>query len=141
VKLILKFADDAPPTAAALELAIKMIAERAGLTVPAEATVVIEDAAAIGAYPLSQAVSMNGDVCWFASYQKLLDEIIARTAAELKAAGLDEGEETLERQTYILLRRKLLHWPPEKVQELVDIIIPLLNDIVHDLTHHHHEEE
>lgn len=137
MKIIWKAVDDAPPPKAAIEWGVRAMAERAGMVVPDDSTILIDGEFVLGSYPLVVAAGPDDELCWFVDYDRLLDELASRTDAEMRAAGEDPTEGSLERQIYRLLRRKLIHWPEDQVRELRGVILPIINEVVHELTHDH----
>jgi hypothetical protein len=140
VKIIWKAPDDAPPSKGAIEWAVREIAARAHLVIPNDTTIVLDNNFIIGSYPLVQAVAPDGDICWFVDYDRVLDELVERTDAEMRAAGEDPTDPNLERQIYRLVRRQLMHWPEEQVKEVISVIMPIINETIAESEHNHDED-
>ncbi len=138
MKLIWKAPDDALPTKRAIEWAIRSIAAKANIDVPDDATVTLDNEFILGSYPLVQAIGPDGDTCWFVQYERVLDELIERTDSEMRAAGEDPADSTdFRRQIWRLVRRQLVHWPQEMVDELNSVLVPILNEVIADIEDHH----
>lgn len=141
MKIIWKAPDDAPPPKGAIEWAVRVIAQKAGLVVPEDATIVLDNEFVVGSYSLVQAVGPDDEICWFVQYERVLDELIERTDAEMRAAGEDPSADDFERQVYRLVRRQLIHWPEEQVRELRAVLIPIMNEMLHNIMHEGHDHE
>ena len=132
MNLVWKAEDPSPLPKAAVEIGIRALAQRAGLTVADEATVVLESTFVIGSYPLCLAIARDGTTCWFVDYDVVRIALLEVVDAELAAAGVDLNAEGEERDAYRILRRRFIHWPAEQVKELRDVVYSLRHLLFQD---------
>lgn len=125
MNLIWKAPDPSPLPKAAVEAGLRTLAERAGLSVPDDATVILEAEFVLGSYPVCLGIARDGSTAWFVDYEALRVVLLEMVDAELRKAGVDPQDADQERQVYRILRRRFIHWPEEQVEELRDVIFSL----------------
>lgn len=127
--------DPLPPGAYAAAAAI--LAARWGLTIPAGATLLVTDHGAIGQYGLAELHGGPGDRIWMASARALEEALVMATAADLDGTGIGIDEAGFERQVARMLRRRLAHFPPELLDQVIEQV-PRISGLLERMVHEDH---
>lgn len=111
---------DRLPTPAAL-LALAALAERAQLTLPDDAVVIVESEPPVPGQLLTTGTDADGNQTWFVASVDLEAALAAATDDELRTAQIDPAVPWPARRFRRLLRRRLPHWTAAQIDEVVEL--------------------
>jgi hypothetical protein len=124
--------DHDPLPSGAYAVGARILAARWGLDLPDGATLLVTDRAAIGQYGLAELHGGPGDRVWMASARALEEALVMGAEADLARDGVGLDEESFERRAARLLRRRLAHFPPELLDQVVEQIPRLVALLARD---------
>lgn len=110
---------DAAFEPAAFEVALRGVAAAWGVPIPEDAVVLLRDDEAVGRYTLGRMWRARGDEIWIADARMLADRLRERADAAVAEAGGDPAAPGFEAQAGRILRRRLAHLPPERLEEVL----------------------
>jgi hypothetical protein len=127
--------DPDPLPKAAVELGVRILAEKVGATSPSDGTVLLRRRSVLGGYPFATAHAHDGSAVYLIEYEAVLDALAHVADAELREAGLDPDEPSFAVQFRRFIERRFPHWPPEYRTELAQaasrieqILLAILED-------------
>ena len=115
-----------PP--AAVEIAVSSLVERIGVTISANATLIVGDHAGLGGYPLLRAYGAGTNETWSTSHEILVRELDGLADSRLAVVGIGPEAVGFERAVARLFRRRLPHFSDAQLREL-DALAPRLAEI------------